>query len=199
MKEVVYKASRLKAFNSVVSTSEKFNLRPTPLTSRDLAIEELEFCLADVENYILAIRPASCPSGYKKLLKKLINLLTSALTSIQKKRTPLKEIKALMANEVIDTVNVLTEMAEKASSEDTELTPEQVEASESVHIKSLKSKLILEFCTVVFVLGFIVYTAPVDIVASGKSSNNISLVNNDVVKLIGMSCPAAFIISYPSV
>ncbi len=61
MKEQEFRAYRLKAFDSVKATSEKFNLKPTPLKRRALAIDELSFCIADVENYVNAIKPASCP------------------------------------------------------------------------------------------------------------------------------------------
>lgn len=141
MKECEFKALRLKAFDSVVSTSEKFNLRPTPLTSRSLAVEELEFCIADLENYVHAIKPASCPSGYKKQLRKLMNLLVSCLTSIQKKRAKLSEIKTLMATSILDTIYSLKESLSKSESDEGELTPEQIALADSSHIKELKSTL----------------------------------------------------------
>lgn len=142
MKEQEFRAYRLKAFDSVKATSEKFNLKPTPLKRRALAIDELSFCIADVENYVNAIKPASCPSSYKKTLRKLTNYLNSALTSIQKKRAPLKEIKALLANDVMETISKLQELISDHESDTGELTPEQIAMADSKHIKQLKASLL---------------------------------------------------------
>lgn len=141
IRETEFKASRLKAFESVLSLVDKFNLKPTPLKSRDIALEELEFTIADVEIYVQAIRPASCPSKYKKNLKKLLNLLSSSLTSIQNRRAKLSEIKSLMLGDVCSILSVLTEQLKEFEAESGEKTPEKIALEDTKHISKLKSTL----------------------------------------------------------